>query len=62
MDKSIVKVGNVSTENSQAGSVYGSWGAFPTICAGTHGYAMGYIVVKRCKDGEKSDERKYQHK
>lgn len=26
MDKSIVKVGNVSTENSQAGSVYGSWG------------------------------------
>lgn len=26
MNKNIIKVGNVSVGNSQAGSVYGSWG------------------------------------
>ena len=24
-------------------------GASPTLCAGSHGYAIGYIVVKRKK-------------
>lgn len=24
-------------------------GAFPTLCAGTHGYAIGYILVKKGK-------------
>ena len=49
MNKNIVKVGNVSVGNSQAGSVYGSGGAFPTLCAGTHGYAMGYILERKKK-------------
>lgn len=28
-------------------------GAFPTLCAGTHGYAMGYIVVKKQNGNKK---------
>lgn len=48
MNKDVIKVGNLSTGNSQAGTIYGTWGgASPTLCAGTHGYAIGYIVVKR---------------
>ena len=39
----IKKIGNVSFNNSQAGMVYSIDGLFPTICAGTHGYAIGYI-------------------
>lgn len=40
----IKKIGNVSFNNSQGGMVYSVDGLFPTICAGTHGYAMGYIM------------------
>jgi DNA (cytosine-5)-methyltransferase 1 len=36
------------TPNSQCGKVYGSEGLFPTIIAGTHGYAMGYIEEPVC--------------
>jgi hypothetical protein len=39
-------MGNVSTGKSQAGMVYGTDGLFPTLCACTHGYAIGYIVSK----------------
>lgn len=39
----IVKVGQISTKNSQAGIVYDNNGLFSTLCAGTHGYAMGNI-------------------
>lgn len=52
----IKKIGNVSFNNSQAGMVYSIDSLFPTICAGTHGYAMGYIMeelktkVKELKD------------
>ena len=36
-------IGQSSNEGSQAGKVYSIDGLFPTITAGTHGYAMGYI-------------------
>ena len=45
--KQIIVKGQVSSDGSQAGKVYGVEGVFPTICAGTHGYAMGNIV---CND------------
>lgn len=40
----IISLGNVSTNNSQAGKIYSIDGIFPTICACTHGYAIGYIL------------------
>ncbi len=40
-DKIIVK--GECTPNSQGGKVYGTEGVAPTITAGTHGYALGYI-------------------
>ena len=43
----IIRVGNVSTGKSQAGMVYGIDGVFPTVCACTHGYAIGYILVEK---------------
>lgn len=39
----IVTVGQVSNKGSQGGKVYGIEGVFPTICACTHGYAMGNV-------------------
>jgi len=44
--KQILVKGQVSNEGSQAGKVYGEEGIFPTICAGTHGYANGNVLVK----------------
>lgn len=43
----IIRIGNVSTGKSQAGTVYDIDGVFPTLCAYTHGYAIGYILVKK---------------
>lgn len=40
----IISLGNASTNNSQAGKIYSIDGIFPTICACTHGYAIGYIL------------------
>lgn len=40
------KVGQLSSDGSQAGSVYTGGGLSPTICAGCHGYAIGYIIVE----------------
>lgn len=40
----IISLGNASTNNSQAGKIYSIDGVFPTICACTHGYAIGYIL------------------
>lgn len=42
----IIKVGQVSSDGSQAGTVYSPDGLSPTICAGCHGYAMGNILEK----------------
>lgn len=51
-------MGNVSTETSQAGMVYGIDGIFPTICACTHGYAFGYIAVGATMRGRYDSEGK----
>lgn len=40
----IIRVGQVSKKSSQAGMVYDSEGLFPTVCACTHGYAIGNIL------------------
>lgn len=48
-NKHIKKLGNVSFNNSQAGMVYSIDGLFPTVCSGTHGYAMGYILITNKK-------------
>lgn len=54
MNKKVLKVGNLSTGNSQAGTIYRTWGGIsPTLCAGTHGYALGYIVVNKKKVSKK---------
>ena len=45
-EKQILKIGQISVPGSQAGQVYGEGGVSPTICACTHGYAIGYIVTK----------------
>ena len=48
-DNTIVvkRVGQASTEGSQAGYIYDPEGISPTLVAGTHGYANGYIVAQR---------------
>ena len=43
----VVKVGQVSSEGSQAGMVYSPDGLAPTLCAGCHGYAMGNIIEEQ---------------
>ena len=40
----IIRVGQVSNQGSQSGMVYDTNGLFPTICAYTHGYAIGNII------------------
>lgn len=40
----IIRVGQVSNQGSQSGMVYDPNGLFPTVCACTHGYAMGNII------------------
>lgn len=41
----LIKIGNASQyDKSQAGNVYHEDGISPTLCAGTHGYAMGNIL------------------
>lgn len=54
----IVRVGNVSTGKSQAGMVYNPNGLFPTICACTHGYAIGYIAVGAAMRGRYNSDGK----
>lgn len=40
----LISVGQVSNKGSQAGKVYSTEGLFPTVCACTHGYAIGNIL------------------
>lgn len=42
----VISVGQSSNKGSQAGKVYSVDGLFPTVCACTHGYALGYIQDK----------------
>ena len=46
--KKIIRIGQVSIVNSQAGIVYHRKGKMVTLIAGTHGYAMGY-VLRKCR-------------
>ena len=49
MKKNVIRIGQASIDGSQAGVIYGTGGVSPTLIAGTHGYAMGYIMVKDIK-------------
>ena len=40
----IIRVGQVSNQGSQSGMVFDTDGLFPTVCACTHGYAIGNII------------------
>ena len=44
-NKEIICVGQSSSKGSQAGKVFSIEGLFPTLCACTHGYALGYIEI-----------------
>ena len=46
MEKKVIRIGQVSIVNSQAGIVYQPKGIMVTLIAGTHGYAMGYVLRK----------------
>ena len=43
----VVKVGQVSSDGSQSGTVYSPDGISSTLCAGYHGYAMGNILEEQ---------------
>ena len=45
-EKKINKIGQISNEGSQCGTVVSDDGLFPTITAGTHGYANPHICTK----------------
>lgn len=40
----VIVVGQTSNKGSQGGKVYSIDGVSPTICAGTHGYANGFVL------------------
>lgn len=44
--KRTIRVGQASVDGSQAGMVYSGRETSMTLCAGTHGYAMGYVLRK----------------
>lgn len=58
----IFRIGNASVENSQAGMIYDPKGYFPTICACTHGYAIGYIAVGSAMRGRYNSDGKTEQK
>ena len=52
MEKEIIKVGQISNDGSQYGTVIAEEGLCSTLTAGTHGYANNCISVKQAtKDG-----------
>lgn len=44
LEPKLIKIGQISSKGSQAGTVYSEDGLSPTLCAGTHGYAIGNIL------------------
>lgn len=46
MEKKIIYVGSASSQGSQGGGTYKPQGVMPTICANTHGYAIGNVLRK----------------
>lgn len=61
----VIKVGQVSSDGSQSGTVYSPDGISPTLCAGCHGYAMGnileeqepFVVASRGRNPENPSDR-----
>lgn len=52
----LIKLGNVSVNpKSELGCTYSIFGLSPTICAGTHGYCIGHILVKEALNNNKGD-------
>lgn len=41
----IKRLGQISNEGSQCGIVYDTSGIYISLCAGTHGWCNGYILV-----------------
>ena len=58
LEKKIRRIGEL-TRNSQAATVYHRGGVAQTLCACTHGYAMGYILRKYEKDSDTWCNRKH---
>ena len=56
----IIKVRQISNDGSQAGTVINPDGLCFTICACTHGYAIGYVYDSKEISG--SDEGKKSNK
>ena len=48
----ILTIGQISNEGSQCGQVYSRDGLFPTLCAGTHGYCNGKVLINEGKESE----------
>lgn len=44
--KEVQRIGQAHTEGSQSGIVYSRRKSIVTLIAGTHGYAIGYVVRK----------------
>lgn len=41
----VKRLGQISNEGSQCGIVYDTSGVYISLCAGTHGWCNGYILV-----------------
>lgn len=50
LEENIIKVGQISNEGSQCGTVLSEKGVFPTVCAGTHGYGNPHILTGNIKE------------
>lgn len=46
LEENIIKVGQISNEGSQCGTVVSGKGLFPTVCAGTHGYGNPHVAAE----------------
>lgn len=46
LPKVVEKVGQISNQGSQCGTVFSDKGLAPTICAGTHGYANQHVYTQ----------------
>lgn len=43
---SVKRLGQISNEGSQCGIVYSPDGIMVALCAGTHGWCNGYVLVE----------------
>ena len=50
--KKVISVGQVSVDGSQGGMVYSEAGIAQTLCACTHGYAIGYVLKEVCNENK----------